>query len=191
MNTPPIKVNDEVVSFSVVQGAILSTRKYLGSVQHTYSASLRTLQEVWLETDDGREISLQISDTLVPLRKGQRVSVVSASVAHSDSEVPALLVNHNAKTSSRIRPVSDLAATLGVAKEPGVTVMLILAVPLVIGLGALTTGAEWAAPVVILSLPPLFLSWLFFLGGSALQARKARNALEPELKRIEDQLMCY
>ena len=54
-----------------------------------------TNHEFWIKTDDGTEESVQLSGYDIPLREGQRITLISAGVKGYDSGYFSILVNHN------------------------------------------------------------------------------------------------
>lgn len=55
-----------------------------------------TQHEFWLKTEDGREVSVKLSGFDIPLREGQKVTLISAGRPGENSGWYSVLVNHNA-----------------------------------------------------------------------------------------------
>ncbi|MDN6300260.1 MAG: hypothetical protein L0J68_08250 [Micrococcaceae bacterium] len=138
------------ISFWHLQGEVLDSDRYGETHVKTHGGSgyarapsvhvsQTTYHDFWIREDDGRERSIQLEDVNVPLRAGQRVTVICAG--HSDSQRSWLcsLVNHSTGQTLEIIPAKTLQQRLRLERMTGVSLVLALAV------GAL---------VVFLTLPP-------------------------------------
>jgi hypothetical protein len=61
-----------------------------------------TLQEFWIKTEDGMEKSVNISGTSIPLRAGQRITLIAAEQKGRNEGWYASVINHNANQFSFI-----------------------------------------------------------------------------------------
>lgn len=55
-----------------------------------------TQHEFWLKTEDGQEVDIKLSDFDIPLREGQKITIISAGNAKGSNGWYSVLVNHNA-----------------------------------------------------------------------------------------------
>lgn len=129
MELPSLEVGNWTLSFSEVTGRVLDTSKRsetrfsggggasynVGGQQRTdpvhISSTVTTKHEFWInEEGTGREWAIQLAGADVPLRVGQRITVVSATATRGSRERHAnnvLLANHDAGLYWRLR--HDLA----------------------------------------------------------------------------------
>lgn len=63
----------------------------------TVSSTSVTNHDFWIMTDDGNEKNIKLSGFDVPLRVGQRITMLYAKKEGTDTGWPAALINHNAK----------------------------------------------------------------------------------------------
>lgn len=60
------------------------------------SSSTSTLHEFWIKTDDGSERDVQLKGVDIPLRAGQKITLISAGKKGDKTAWYATLINHNA-----------------------------------------------------------------------------------------------
>lgn len=109
-----IKCGSKVFEFKVVTGYILSDKKHSetkvwssggGGYVGRYGAFVEapevhsqaiTCQEFWLASENGNEEYVQIQGADIPLREGQKVSIIYLSEKGKPDSYHVLLINHNA-----------------------------------------------------------------------------------------------
>lgn len=124
--------NGKTVEFWEISGQVISTDKF--SETHVYSqgggpvygggsslpsvhSNVVTKQEFWLKTVDGAEKSIQLAGADVPLRVGQKVTVIAAKRQGSDSSgCYVALVNHTAKSPWFFYSANTYVDRFGLAK---------------------------------------------------------------------------
>lgn len=102
------------IQFWKITGEILGTQKYSethvsssgggGYVNQgngyisapTVHSRVVTQHEFWLKTEDGQEVAIKLSGFDIPLREGQKITIISAGNAGENSGWYSVLVNHNA-----------------------------------------------------------------------------------------------
>jgi len=103
-------IDGQTFEFTVVTGDILSQNKFSethvsgggGGGTHGHSSNISissqaiTKQEFWIKTDDGKEKSIQLSGFDIPLREGQRISIVNMWDKEKEVYWHVCLVNHTA-----------------------------------------------------------------------------------------------
>ncbi|MFU1569509.1 hypothetical protein [Aeromonas veronii] len=67
-----------------------------------------TNHEFWIKTEDGSEESVQLAGCDIPLREGQKITLISAGVKGKGEGCYSVLVNHNAKSHWFIKKADDL-----------------------------------------------------------------------------------
>ena len=67
-----------------------------------------THHEFWIKEEDGSEKSVKLSGHDIPLREGQKITLISAGIKGKDSGFYSVLVNHNAKKHWFINSAGDL-----------------------------------------------------------------------------------
>lgn len=115
---------DQIIAFSSVSGVVLETNKresmalnanlntsshsgfglyygpdFRGHSTHSHlavSANSATEHEFWLLTDQGIEQPFQLSDRDIPLRAGQRITLILSSRPKGNRR-PVVVINHNAQ----------------------------------------------------------------------------------------------
>jgi len=109
-----IKCGSKVFDFNVVTGYVLSNEKYsetklsssggggyvgrsggLVEAPDIHSQSI-TCHEFWLKSEDGKEENVQVRGADIPLREGQKISIIYLSERGGSDSYHALLINHNA-----------------------------------------------------------------------------------------------
>jgi hypothetical protein len=106
-----------------------------------------TNHEFWIKTEDGNEKSIQLSGHDIPLREGQKITLISAGVSGKDSRYFSVLINHNANNHWFINKAADLNKHLKIEITSGISItiavgLLWLVVYLTnsIGTGAIIAG---------------------------------------------------
>jgi len=101
-------IDGQVFEFTVVTGEILSQNKFSethvsgggGGGAHGHSSNISissraiTKHEFWIKTDDGKEKAIQLEGHDIPLREGQRISVISLWEKKMQRGYTAMLINH-------------------------------------------------------------------------------------------------
>lgn len=75
------------------------------------------LHEFWIEDEAGNEIPVQLSGANLPLRIGQKVSVIGAARPNAQQLFVAAVVNHSSGSTTRVLSNEDLAASLGLTPD--------------------------------------------------------------------------
>jgi hypothetical protein len=129
------KYKDKIVEFSYVTGEVLGSEKfsethvsssggrYIGGgmgapggtyVPPTVSSTVSTNHEFWIKTKDGQEKAIKLRDVDIPLRVGQRITIISAGLGNN--AYYTMLVNHNAGDYSWITGPNRLNEHLGIQR---------------------------------------------------------------------------
>lgn len=109
------KCGPKIFSFQMVTGHVLSDRKFSetrvwssggGGYISTFGGFVEanevhskpvTCHEFWLITAAGAEEYVQITGADIPLREGQKISIIYLREKRASESYHALLINHNAK----------------------------------------------------------------------------------------------
>lgn len=91
-------------------GYIHNGTGYINAPRTTTRSTTVTNHEFWLSLENGEERSIKLSGTDIPLREGQKVTMVSARKPGENSGEWTLLVNHSA---GRYWNVLDAAGFIG------------------------------------------------------------------------------
>lgn len=83
-----------------------------------------TNHEFWIHTDDGRQVDIQLRDVNIPLRKGQRISMIYAQKLNAKSGRAALLVNHSAQKHWPINTAAELNNKIRIDKISGLSLVI-------------------------------------------------------------------
>lgn len=120
------KHKNKAVEFSKVTGEVLSQNKYsetrvsssggggyIGKQGgHVQAPKIQTTiikkQEFWIKKADGTEESVKLTGYDIPLREGQFITLISATINDAKSTYYTALVNHSAKNHHVISNASDL-----------------------------------------------------------------------------------
>lgn len=160
----------KVVEFSAVTGEVLSSDKFSetqvysrgggplpggGSSGVSVHSNVTTKQEFWLRTDDGEEKAIQLSGADIPIRLGQRLTVINAHLAGSELRLYAALINHTAKTQSILQTGRSFIDFFKVTGTPGMSVIYAAVMWAVIG-GVLTLSGNGNAAGVLASVVAFF-----------------------------------
>ncbi len=89
------------------------------------SSSTVTCHEFWIRQDDGRERSVSLRGYDIPLRAGQRVTMVMASDARADHGHYTTLVNHTADRHWNLMSGADLNQKLSLTPFQLMTLVLL------------------------------------------------------------------
>ncbi len=138
---------DQIIGFSAVSGVVLETNKResmaldarlhtsshagismvagYGSASHSthsnlsVSANSATEHEFWLLTDQGIEQPFQLSNHDIPLRAGQRITLIFSSRPNGRNR-PVVIINHNAQRFWQLHSGASLNALYGLyTDKPG------------------------------------------------------------------------
>jgi len=118
-----LKIGNQEFEFFSYTGEVLSQDKFSethvsgggGGGAHGHSRDVHvssrvvTKHEFWLKTDDGKEVSVQLTGHDIPLREGQRVTVVYMQNVQFDTGYAALLINHTSDEYWKLIRVTDMA----------------------------------------------------------------------------------
>jgi len=145
MNNSDFKYKRKTIEFSWLTGTLLSQNKYSethvsssggggtvtphGGVVHapTASSTVITNQDFWIKTDDGAEEPIQLRDCDIPLREGQRITVISAQTKkHHPS--PVVLINHTAQKHWYIKEASEFNQQYSISSSLSYIITFILIV---------------------------------------------------------------
>jgi len=78
----------------------------------TVRSSTSINQEFWIKTDDGKEKSVQLYDQDIPIREGQKITLISGGLKGKDPGYKLVLVNHNSKEHWLITKAQELNSSL-------------------------------------------------------------------------------
>ncbi|MFM9272230.1 hypothetical protein ACJ7V3_18570 [Halomonas elongata] len=138
------------VNFWQIHGEVLDTDRYSethvqtrGRGSYGSSPSVRVSQtahqDFWIREEDGHERAIQLENTNIPLRSGQRITVVCAQRRDSKKGWMCTLVNHATGQTHEITSPKVLQQRLHLVRITGLSFVLALTV---------------AALVVFLTKPP-------------------------------------
>ncbi len=131
-------IGKKVVELSKVTGEVLSSDKF--SETHVYSrgggplpgggssapsvhSDVTTKQEFWIKTDDGSEKPIQLSGVDIPMRVGQKITVISAQRVGKKLRIYAALVNHTARDHWILRADHKFSNDLELVGFTGVSIV--------------------------------------------------------------------
>lgn len=137
------------IKFWQVHGEVLDTDRYSEThVQargggYAYPSSVNVSQtnhqDFWIRDDDGRERAIQLEDTSIPLRPGQRITLINAQRQGCERSWMCSLVNHATDQVHEITSPKVLQHRFRMVRITGISLILALIV---------------AALVVYLTMPP-------------------------------------
>ncbi|WKE65318.1 hypothetical protein PVT67_16885 [Gallaecimonas kandeliae] len=134
--------NDKEIVFWSETGEVLSQNKYSethvsssgggghvgrngGHVRAPKIKSTTVINhEIWIKKDDGKEKNVKLVGQDIPLREGQRVTLISAGVKGENSSYHSVLVNHNANKHWFINDADSLNQKLKIDLVTGNSVLL-------------------------------------------------------------------
>lgn len=97
------------------------------SAPQVHSRSI-THHEFWMNTPDGREHSVKLANKDIPLREGQKITLISCGRKGKRSGYYTILVNHSAGKHWFINTANDLNRLFGLERVTGVSVLLAVVV---------------------------------------------------------------
>ena len=121
----------KTIEFSTVTGEVLDTQKHSethisgGQTSGTIvggtgfvsgsgvSSSVSTQHEIWIKTQDGLEKAIRLRNVDIPLRSGQRITLVLATTEGIDDRYYCMLCNHDAGKYWFITRANRLKSQLG------------------------------------------------------------------------------
>lgn len=83
-----------------------------------------TNHEFWIKKEDGSEKSVQLAGHDIPLREGQKITLISAGVKGKDSGYFSVLVNHNANKHWFINKADSLNKHLKIDQASGKSILI-------------------------------------------------------------------
>ncbi|MCE9924359.1 hypothetical protein LZ640_07655 [Aeromonas media] len=83
-----------------------------------------TNHEFWIKTEDGTEESVQLAGCDIPLREGQKITLISAGVKGKGEGYYSVLVNHNAKNHWFINKADSLNKRLKIDVASGKSILI-------------------------------------------------------------------
>ncbi len=100
---------DNIIEYSTVTGTVTSSKKFSetdvrvgvstyndGTLADVYTSSNSYINhEIWLTTDTGKETSVKLHDGDIPLREGQRVTIICLDNKGISNTIPSVIINHN------------------------------------------------------------------------------------------------
>ncbi|MCM2680716.1 hypothetical protein [Echinimonas agarilytica] len=136
------KYKRKEVEFWSITGEILSQNKY--SETHVHSSggggyvgkdgghvsppnvhsNTITNHEFWIKKSDGSEKSIQLSGHDIPLRPGQRITIISAGMKGKDSGYYSVLVNHHANEHWFLNKAEALNKQLKIYQATGKSILI-------------------------------------------------------------------
>ncbi len=100
------KHNNKEIAFWSKTGEVISQNKYsethvsssgaVGNVGPTVHSTTVTKHEFWIRKEDGSEESIQLSGHDVPLREGQKITLIISGLKGGNYSYYTILVNHSA-----------------------------------------------------------------------------------------------
>lgn len=117
------KRSETRVSSSGGGGSVINGVGYVSAP--TIHSSTTEKHEVWLGLDDGSEHHLQLSGLGIPLRVGQRVTLIGATLDGKKSR-NSILINHNARKHWFINNVNALCQDYKISAGTGMTIIYTL-----------------------------------------------------------------
>lgn len=183
--TTEVRIDDNTFCFSHYSGEILDSQKrtetrvssQVGYSGPIISSTVDTVHEMWIKQDDGREIAIKAYDD-VPLRVGQRVTVICTELKGAKNYIHSALLNHATGENRFLCSAEALVDYLGLKKRSG---CLITTVKLIVGFSATIwlLSLNYKIIATIVGILTLFLSGI----GDGEQKHKAlasalRNNLE-------------
>ena len=179
---------NRVIKLISVTGEVVADRKLLETVvtlvggSETVAPDIESYavprHEFWIKSTDGVEYDFQLRDVDIPLRDGQKITVISAVSVGTGKVNPAVMVNHTAGKHWYIDKAPALLLKLNLpfisAGAQGALVTLF-----VVG-GILKSGA-----MVLVSLAMLLVVSMVKAG----PMDRAEKALEAHLERVAEELL--
>jgi len=151
-------------------------------------------QDFWIRTEDGQEIPIQLKDSDIPLRIGQKISVIYSRREESDSGWASTLVNHSANRYWHINNYEVLSEYLKVGillKNHKLRFFLmtisiyILSIVIIFQLEFLVENFEFYSGLVISIFPILII--VFLNKYYNFRLKKASKALQSHLENLSQQ----
>ncbi len=106
-----LKFNKTNIAFRSVTGTVLNSTKLIETHFSSYdpgiSSKAVTNHEFWIEKDDGTELSVRLKGIEIPLRQGQKITLISCRKKSKKPDSPwwyTSLINHSEKS---IRTIND------------------------------------------------------------------------------------
>lgn len=107
-----------------------------------------TNHEFWIKTEDGSEESVQLAGRDIPLREGQKITLISAGIKGKGEGYYSVLVNHNANKHWFINKADRLNKLLKIDVASGKSILitgglfcLVTYITESLGTGAVIAGA--------------------------------------------------
>lgn len=136
----------KVVEFEVLTGEVVGSEKY--SETHvtssggggyvgggggyvsapTVSSSTVINHEFWLRSEGGREVPVRFKGVEIPLRQGQKISLISVGRKGAGDKYYTTLINHQAGRHWSLNDFSSIQQKLKLERVTGVSAMIVLAV---------------------------------------------------------------
>lgn len=163
---------------------------------HSTSTSIVN-HEFWLRTSSGEEKPVKLRGVDIPLRTGQKITIISAGFKTKKTGWYSILVNHSAKKHWFIHNAVQLNRLMALERSTGVTVLL---VPLAFAMTLWIRAEPWRFPVhrwvgPFLALSVEYANWHYIgipliVAGSVLVARLMRKLLRIALlhRRLQKRL---
>ncbi|AHF01714.1 hypothetical protein THIAE_08035 [Thiomicrospira aerophila AL3] len=127
------KYGKKVVEFWQVTGEVLGSNKFSETYVSSsgggpnYAPSIHsetvTNHEFWIKTEEGLEKDIKLRGIDVPLRVGQKITLVSAGLKGKDNGWYSLLINHSAGKHWFINNGVDLNNKLKLEKYTGIALL--------------------------------------------------------------------
>ncbi|NVK25944.1 MAG: hypothetical protein HWE10_13540 [Gammaproteobacteria bacterium] len=117
-----------------------------------------TNHEFWIKKEDGSEKSVQLAGHDIPLREGQKITLISAGVKGKDSGYFSVLVNHNANKHWFINKAGPLNRHLKIDQATGKSILIAGGLWWLVAevTGSVETGAVIAGAFVVYRLATKF-----------------------------------
>lgn len=151
-----------------------------GSISNvSISSSTTTLHEFWIRTEDGSERDVQLKGVDIPLRAGQKITLISAGKKGDTKTWYATLINHNANKRWSVHTSDELNKFMKL--EVFSYLPLALAIPIYL-ITIIVTNSEsagrWAAGGFL----------VYWYGNKLMRTRKLNIDLQNHVDQLEKQL---
>lgn len=126
------KFRKKQVEFYALTGEIVGSSKYSEThissssghrTTHIHSNTV-TNHEFWLRSDDGVEHDIKFVGIDIPLRPGQKITLISAHGKSPRKDLYSILINHSAQKHWYIHNATELNEKLNVYKATGFPVLM-------------------------------------------------------------------
>ena len=203
MSLESFKYNGKEIRFWDVTGEVLSSSKFSetqvwssgggGSVgpnggqiaAPTIHSKAITNHEFWILTADGKEKPIQLNDVNIPLKEGQKITLIAAKdVEDAENGFISVLINHNADRHWSVQNAKSLNESFKLEKLNifglmGIAFLISITISLVIFDGMF----KWGHPFEI-SAYLMFPVWFFLLYLAEKRQKKVIVLLDVHIEKL-------